>query len=834
MPDEVTELIFGYRELNCKGYAQQAGGCEFRFSREGALLYCGPAKNGEGSYSLISPPDKAAVSLIPSDCAEYENILTHIKRNHYFSVSENIEFLLLFRTEIRPCYLEFVAAIKDVFERDTVAVANVVKTAGPCADGVGEVCCKAVFEPLPVGVYKIVFTILYGGAEYRTVSHAFEVYDESSDVCPPTASGLPFMFTMNNEQKKLARNGFDLSNPMPSCDLGHYIACATTTPVEAERQEIWKYIKLFGRKWFAWLAIRTCDDYLSPKHDVTVKNSDYLFNTAVDTSCDPLGAYSLYPNRVDHWWRHFYTYPGVRSLISDFFADAPELFEKTGYTDGEDLTEECYEKIVALCGRELMEYINRRKHALVAEHNSELKKINPNVKRAVYGPIPPYYNPTLTYHSLKFFGLPEDEELCREYYSGFAIFEDYPFSCSYQTYRGPFAVMTLLLHRPELTLYPELYVGSRGGCIDGAVKYAHAPMGDYDCPPYQNLTLAFEYVYNTAYKTKDGFAYWNTYGFHRGLCTNEYINEFVKGWWYVQRYKPVRPLRSVAYIAEYSGDDDIYRRECNYYNRSESGQTVVYECAREAGIPNGFGVSFDLLDTLSEDDCDLLILPSLANADAKAVAEIRRLYDAGVGLIAVSDVSGLEDIFGVEVCRRSETVTSVEYMGEKEYVYNTEGDFAYAPSGAQVEFTANGSLPVIITTERTAIINTALVSLGCADKTKMCDAKGAFIVGGLIRRALTDITARLSSPIVFGKNVGVTVFEDECGRRVLFAVDHTPFDNRVHGTKEAVVELCTDDVTDVVSDITVRCGRVNGKVKVKELRFDILPHGTAFIELVSK
>lgn len=825
---DISEFIFGYENLLCRGYAQQAGGNEFRFSADGRVVYEGAALNQNDTYSLLSPPDKKAVSLIDKQTPDYESIRMHLQRNHYFAVDEAVDFTLLFRTTTDQAYLSFQAEIQNVFETQVLTNKPIEADASPRENGFSELSAKVKFEPLPVGVYKIVFTVLYGDEPYKRISHAFEVYDPNFDICPPLAAGLPFMFTMNNEQKKLARNGFDLSNPMPSCDFGHYIACATTTPVEAEERRIWENLKPFGREWFAWLGLRTCNDYMSPTHAPTLKNADYLFHTDVDTGQEG-GPYSLYPSRVDHWnGASFYNHSAVKALVQAFFREHPEYPVSARITD-EPVTTELFEEIEKECGNKLVEYINRANVERVKKHNRELQKDNPRVKRSIYGPMPPYTNPTLTYHSLKHYGVPNDTALCDEYYSGFAIFEDYPFSCAYRTYRGPFAVMTILAHLPQMKLYPELYTGSRGGCIDGAVKNAHAPMGEYSCPAYQNSTLAFEYAFNTAYKTRDGFGYWTSYGFHRGLNTCEYMDEFAKNWRYVREHKPVRPLRSIAYIIDFDETEDMYRRECNCYNQSESGVTVVYECARESGVPNGFGVTSEMLDTLTERDCDLLVLPSLKNASPRHLAKLRELYLAGVNLIAVSDVTGLEDIFGVEAHKQSATVFSLSYNGEREYVYNTEATFAYRPTTAEVTVTANDSIPAVLCTARTALINTALFSLGCAEKTKMTVAKGAFIVGSLIRKALVSLVTQLSEPLAFGENVGVTVFEDENQSTVLFAVNYTPFDNAVHGDIEAVVRINIPGITDALSDIPVKKGKKDGVIR--ELRFPVRPFGFAFITL---
>ena len=66
----------------------------------------------------------------------------------------------------------------------------------------------------------------------------------------------------------------------------------------------------------------------------------------------------------------------------------------------------------------------------------------------------------------------------------------------------------------------------------------------------------------------------------------------------------------------------------------------------------------------------------------------------------------------------------------------------------------------------------------------------------------------------------------------MFAVDYTPFDNREGETKEAVVKLNMKDITGVKSDKKVLCGRENGEIS--ELRFNVKPHESVFIELLSE
>lgn len=83
----------------------------------------------------------------------------------------------------------------------------------PRINGYRQLWSDAAFPELPVGVYKIEFRVLYGGTLYRRVVHTFEVYDPASGANPALASGLPFAFSMPNEQKWLERNSFDPWNP---------------------------------------------------------------------------------------------------------------------------------------------------------------------------------------------------------------------------------------------------------------------------------------------------------------------------------------------------------------------------------------------------------------------------------------------------------------------------------------------------------------------------------------------------------------------------------------------------------------------------------------------
>ena len=66
---------------------------------------------------------------------------------------------------------------------------------------------------------------------------------------------------------------------------------------------------------------------------------------------------------------------------------------------------------------------------------------------------------------------------------------------------------------------------------------------------------------------------------------------------------------------------------------------------------------------------------------------------------------------------------------------------------------------------------------------------------------------------------------------MLLAIDYTPFDNREQTQKEAVIKLNMDDVHSVSCDLPVKFAKRNGTVR--EIRFRIPVHGSAFIQLLT-
>ena len=142
--------------------------------------------------------------------------------------------------------------------------------------------------------------------------------------------------------------------------------------------------------------------------------------------------------------------------------------------------------------------------------------------------------------------------------------------------------------------------------------------------------------------------------------------------------------------------------------------------------------------------------------------------------------------------------------------------------------TADNGIPVILKHGKALLINAPISRLGheCFEGREGITKNN---VSKLLRETLKKELADLSSPLVSGKNVGITLFETKDGRKMLLAIDYSPYDNIAPHTKEAVVTINCDFVKDASSERDLRIAKKDGYVK--ELRFDIAPHESVFIEL---
>ena len=476
----------------------------------------------------------------------------------------------------------------------------------------------------------------------------------------------------------------------------------------------------------------------------------------------------------------------MRNILSEFLEQNPQIAEKLSFTvsksDEEDAVEMLFDavdidvpftydnlkELLDLCYVEWTGFLLKYIREDVKKQNKELSAINPNFKRSIYGPCNQYINATMSYRSIRDYGILDDEGLATELYTGFAMLEDYPNSCSYQTYRAVYLAMSTLLHVPSLVIYPEQYKGSNlGGCIDGAVKFANPPMGARLMEPYENSTSSYEFAFNTPQRIEGGYKYWDTYGFHRPDFPPELWSAIVKDWKNVLEYKPKRPLKTVGFIAEYTDEECIFDAEIETYhksasikNRSEQGHGYLYDCSREAGLNAGFVIKSETLKELGADECEILMLPTLKNASEETISQIRRLHSEGVALVAVSDITGLEDIFGVELNNKTEVVDTIYYEGQIENVYPMETELYYKATTADVLVATEEGTPIVTKNGNAILLNAIVTDIGY-EAFEGTQGKSKHCVSTLLKKCLIKCMRELSSGFAIGENVGITLFETQ-------------------------------------------------------------------------
>ncbi|MCR5263804.1 MAG: hypothetical protein K6D94_08025, partial [Clostridiales bacterium] len=775
LPDDLgctrAYIAFGCGKQYAKGYGmQRASDIEEVFDFDTAR----PVKTGkkEGAeYIGVTSDSEKTIDLIPDGVYDRGAVVSHLKKNHFFCESEDIVFSAGFVT--RKSFISMSAYLCDAFG-DRIGVFASERTGGGW---------RFIHEPLPVGVYRAGFEVFYGDTLYQTREITFEVYDPSGERCAPIESGLPFLFSMPNEQKYLDRDAFDLYNPAPDCDMEHYYSASGMPGDIGMKKRIWETNSIFGRKWYVWDSWhRTLTkEEFSEYGEELIRRSDYCYYPVpyewAVMRHDPLNTVAF----AEGWDNAAGLYgSGIMGYLRDFLALHPEI--DIGVTpDSRSLTQDQLDRLLSSHIREWLDYANKRINEDFRKNTEWMRSVNPDVKRACYGPFNLYAGPVFTHHGCRYVGFEPEGSLAEYMFDGFAQLEDYPYSCAYHTYQGAFFVSNVLLHNPGLRIYPEEYTASEGGCIDGAVKDAHPPLGRYDMQPYFNVTHSYEYVYNTAYLTEDGFGYWRDRGFMQRDFTAEFVDAFVRGWKNVLKHEPDRPLRSIAYLSEIPTGEDRWNKELSCVsNQSNSGVSYVYETARLSGLPNGFTVSYGSLQTLAPEMTDCLVITSMSYAPAHVIAKIRELYASGVSLIAVGDVAGLEDIFGVSDDSRTGMIYRLTAPdGSHERIFPNEAEFRYRSEEAETLLSASGDdgeHPVLLKKDRALLINADIDKLGCQTYGVRAPNYYAANISRFLRESLAGAMSVITRPVAVSDGCGITLLKDRNGETLLLAVDYSDYD----------------------------------------------------------
>lgn len=811
----IKSLVFGYEDyVVSAAFSIQRGKAEFNWTNSGD--YLGQTVFND-TFELRSPENKQAVQIIPNETYQSEVVKDHYKRNHYFAEEERIEFSIFAKTDKK--YLTYSAELQDVYGN---FMENLKVEEG-----------KIIHAPLECGVYRVLLKVNYGGELLKEIDTLFEVFDITGEKCAPIESGLPFMFSMQNEQKYQDRDAYDPWNIGPVNGIEHFYACSTFTGYIAEEKRTWEITKKFGRKWYVWLSnTRTMLEHDYSNHMDIVKNSDYMYYP-----CD----YEWACLRSDfNDYRYWSRMPKLRELLEDFLDEHKGYREVIGVKRSEPMTEKIVSSLLTNYYKEWYEFVSDKKFYGFRKQNKLFTSINPNFKRACYGPFGKYGASNRSYSLCRVYGYKTGEQLSEDLFTGFAQFEDYPNSCAYSTYNGAFAVGSLLVNVPNLVVYPEQYSQSRGGCIDGRVYFANPPIGARKQAEWFTVTHAREFVYNTPRITKYGYSYWNTYGFMRSLANDGSEDYFVRKWKYVVEHKPKENAKSTVFICDFPIEDDRYENEYvnNYgvhcsYNVSEEGAAYLYGRTRKAGLPNGTFISWEVVENLTEKDVDLIILPSTENVGEKYLKKIRELYSKGVSLFATSRIDGLEDLFGVKYAPKTVKYYSISANGKTESVYPYQTVASYDSIGARAVMFAD-EVPAIFVNERTALFNIPCCALGRLYFKEDYDM-GRENISELLKQTCEELLLSLSKPVAVAKGEGgITLFEDESGNTMLLAIDYTNYDfAKINELNDITVYFSDRKYVDAIA---VEGGKVRKLVgvdgKLDGIVIPLRKHESALLKLI--
>ncbi|MCF7854296.1 MAG: hypothetical protein K9N51_05820 [Candidatus Pacebacteria bacterium] len=828
-----TWFAFGYDHLYCRGFAMQSGGpSEFIFDDSGNLMYAGESLNGKlPAAEVKSSAEKKIAKQLASDLSDYVNALAHAQNNHYFFTDEDAEFTLEITagTEYRPEFFSVRARLETVYHapmNDSLDVGTPSATATyPSEWGVNTLSWPISSGTFTGGVYRIKIGLLYGDGVLRTLDVAFEVIDPNSDVAPPLQSGLPFLYSTPNEQRDLDRDATALWNPKGSDNLGHYFSCAAFTPGVGRQKEAWRVLTLYRRQWFAWLDTRTEVDWQMGNWEDVIAHADYLHYTMRHDHNAR--------NHYDAMYRMYTFRPGmyrgfIVDLLETFLADKPAgTASLTRFTPdflaklkaGERMSPEAVTELLEHCGTEWCRCVANEIANRLHEQNRRLRKKNPTLKRAGYGPFNIYVSRYKTAYWLKYWAT--DERVLNEFHDGFAQFEDYPFSCAYQTLHGAWAAMSLKLFHPSLKLYPEVYEESPGGCPDGAVAYANPPFGGKRLPLSAQSCQLYEYALCFPCLSNNGFRYWDSDGFMLRDPRPHIAEEFVRSWGNVYRHRPVRPLTPVCCVLDFPDTDDRIYREFtsggvpDITNISENGVSYVNEALRLAGVSAPYGTRFDTLKTEVPETMRLLVLPSLTGQSPEMLETIRDLHESGVALAAVGDVGGLEDLFGVETAPRQCRVEGVRFNGETEGVQPVDLECRYRCTNAERVLETTGGDCVVSKHGDCVLFHADPVMIG---HDAFLDEMywGRPNIGRLQRKAVQEVLLRVLGDALeytVEGDVGTAYYEDASGGKCLVLLDYSQDrPNEVFTAEQHVQVWFRQTVNAVSCDNPLTLLKENGRI----------------------
>ncbi len=681
---------------------QKTTPAETVFTRNGEVLFTDFAvlEKDHLQITLNSPVDPDLAARIPKDDPRYDRVMAFLANNHYFLAGRELTFEFAVTGYQIPAEVEI--RFEDAFLRDRgkidaeagkVEIIEVAKLRTLQRRNY-----RFTLPELPVGVYHLALTsldpTLPGSRRF-----AFEVMPR--DAGAPTAaetSGLPTIHTCFTETRGLDTDGFDPYRATPG-NIAHYVSICDFLPWFARKYHLVPTLHAFGRRYYAWLGSRCTDAWHIAENRDLLKDADYAH---IGVELQMGGIFGYYR---DYLLQDFIAFA---ESSGDAFYDVEKL--KKLAAAGERCPDEYLDHTISCHWPQWADFASRRASDRLQKALEELRRDNPKLKFAKYGPAAIYGSCYRGAEMLKY--------MCAYYFRpdqvGFLLYEDYPESCDYLPHRGSFFLGTIAMTMPELPLTPELYSPGTQGCPDGAVFFAHPPfgLGTRNIPPLIKNRM-YEYVYATAYWDEAGFGFWNRFGFQLGLMRfeAERTENFLRAWGNIQSNLPVAPLRSSAYVYSWDswlandrsgvvqkGEEQAEGSSINVLKTATESIPFCAEASADAGVLSGFQLHDGNLEKLIPENVDILFLPPIAGIKPEVLAKIRQLYAAGVSLVTFENVGELADLFGVVDTGKFTPVTQMTgtpgFLPEqKEFIADARFGGRYAAAGAEVLI--SGETPVL-------------------------------------------------------------------------------------------------------------------------------------------
>jgi len=826
-------LGYDYFENDPIRYA--SGPLEVIIDNKGNLLHQGHSlRKGDVALTVASSENKAICSLIPTTLADRDKALKHARNNHYFINDEKIVFDIktqYYRELFSKAEFSLDIQVQNVFGEVLAKKINSSKidTMSSTDEALGKklgINCLSfkveIIDKLGVGVYHLSITLKHGDKKLLEEVKAFEVISDSPDaLSPPIASGLPLLFSTPNEIKYLETDAFDPWSDRAGSEAEHYYSMSCFYPEISRHKRPWELLSLYKRQWFLWLTDRTSGGSLAidDNRDI-IQHSDYV---DVPYENPKITRYDL--------WKYTSDTEEVIDILIEFMKERAgkldniktitiNLLEQLR-TDNRCLSEEAFIELFENCWKDWLQYFAVQFSAIRERQYTQLKTLDPKIKRASYGPFALYASHYKSVYFMKYhgYGNPNETEKHRD---GFFLFEDYPYESGYTISRGIFSLMTIKLYHPQVKLFPDLYDTLIEGCNDGAFAVAHPPYGIYDLPRNYTAKRIFELCFAGAWFKDNQFHFWDDKGFHFRTPTRECVKELIDAWGKVLKLKPVKPIKTTCFLVDtelINLHADYYDKECNIvyswkdiFNTAEECLGFSYEVARETGLPAGFVTTCENLSQLDAENVDLLVLPPLnSNVPGRHIQAIRDLHKKGVNLLGFENVHGIEDLFGVKLdekesrirkigftkeCMTDGTTNSVELVEEQELCKSFHGIVGATPVLLGAE-NIDGELSVpVLSMNKTAWGETAFFNIPPTVVNREAAPNASYgreCISSTIREATAMILKKLSKPCVRVENGKLIAFQDE-KNEIIAVVEEDSCTNGSNLTSNVLVHIRGSDL----------------------------------------